>query len=146
MKTMRHRFVLGSLLLVFTTTVPADEPLHSGLKPGQRPGPYAFVLATRPQRGTSFCYICDTADKPAAVVFARALSEPLAKPAAKLGQGAGDGGVPEFRAWLTLLAAGPQPGTEAKLAAWGRQHALRQMPLGVFDDEVGPPSYRLSRQ
>ncbi len=143
---MRSRYLLGSFALMLATTVCADDPPLSGLKPGQRPGPYAFVLATGPQRGTSFCYICDTADKPAAVIFARTLTEPLGQLAARLDQAVADGRVPELRAWLTLLSAGPQPGTEAKLATWGRQHALRQMPLGVFEDEVGPPSYRLSRK
>jgi hypothetical protein len=124
----------------------ADEPLTAGLKPGQRPMPYAFVLATGPQRGQSFCYICDTADKPAAIVFARRLSDPLGKLTAKLDQAVADARVPEFRAWLTLLTAGPQPATESKLAEWGRQHALGHTPLGVFEDETGPPAYRLSRR
>jgi hypothetical protein len=134
-------------LVMIVTIAAADEPAPlSGLKPGQRPMPYAFVLATGPQRGQSFCYICDTADKPAAVVFARRLTDPLGKLAAKLDQAAADAKVPDFRAWLTLLAAGPQPAAEAQLVAWGRQHALRHVPLGVFEDEVGPPAYRLSRQ
>ena len=29
--------------------------------------------------------------------------------------------------------------------AWGRKHGLRQVPLGVFEDRVGPPAYRLHR-
>jgi hypothetical protein len=127
-------------------TTGAEEPLVSGPKVGQRPMPYAFVLATGPNRGTSFCYICDTADKPAAIVFARSLSDPLGKLAAKLDQAAADAVVPGFRGWLTLLANGPQPDAEDRLAAWGRKHAVRQMPLGVFEDEVGPPAYRLSKQ
>jgi hypothetical protein len=118
----------------------------SGLKPGDRPMPYAFVLATGPQRGQTFCYICDTADKPAVIVFARALSEPLGKLAAKLDQAVADAAAPELRSWLTLLTAGAQPGTETRLVEWGRQHALRHVPLGVFEDEVGPPAYRLNRQ
>jgi hypothetical protein len=133
-------------VVVFTTSAVADEPLASGPKPGHRPMPYAFVLATGPNRGTSSCYICDTADKPAAVIFARSLSDPLGKLAAKLDQAAADAIVPELQTWLTLLAAGPQPDTEDRLIAWGRKHAVRQMPLGVFEDEVGPPAYRLSKQ
>ncbi len=124
----------------------AQEPVASGPKPGQRPMPYAFVLATGPDRGTAHCYVCDTADKPAAVVFARSLSDPLGKLAARLDQAAADAVVPEFRGWLTLLTAGPQPDAEDRLAAWGRKHALRRLPLGVFEDEVGPPAYRLGKQ
>jgi hypothetical protein len=132
---------------LFAAAAVADEPaLSSGPKAGQRPMPYAFVLATGPNRGTSSCYVCDTADKPAAVVFARSLTDPLGKLVTKLDQAAADAVVPDLRGWLTLLTAGPQPDAEDRLAAWGRKHAVRQMPLGVFEDEVGPPAYRLSRQ
>src|SRR5947209_2947153 len=139
---MNYRLPAVAACLLSALAV-ADEPVSSGPKLGQRPMPYAFVLATGPNRGTAFCYICDTADKPAAIVFARSLSDPLGKLAAKLDQAAADAAVPDFRAWLTLLAAGPQPDTEDRLAAWGRKHAVRQVPLGVFEDEVGPPAYRL---
>lgn len=139
------RPVLTSALLLTTAAI-AEEPFASGPKLGQRPMPYAFVLATGPNRGTSSCYVCDTADKPAAVVFARSLSDPLGRLAAKLDQAAADGAVPDLRTWLTLLTAGPQPDAEDRLTAWGRKHAVRQMPLGVFEDEVGPPAYRLSKQ
>ncbi len=135
---------LAALLLAAAAA--ADEPAASGPAVGQRPMPYAFVLATGPDRGTAHCYVCDTADKPAAAVFARSLSDPLGKLVAKLDQAAADGVVPEFRGWLTLLTAGPQPDAEDRLAAWGRKHAVRQLPLGVFESEVGPPAYRLSKQ
>jgi len=123
----------------------ADEPFASGLKAGQRPMPYSFILATGPNRGTAFCYICDTADKPAAIVFTRTLSEPLGKLAAQLDQVVADAKVPDFRAWLTLLDDGKSPGTEKTLVSWGQKHALRNLPLGVFEDPVGPPAYRLHK-
>src|SRR4051812_15423244 len=131
--------------LFLTTATPADEPFASGPKPGQRPMPYAFVLATGPNRGTAFCYICDTADKPAAIVFARTLSEPLGKLAAQLDQAVADAKVPDFRAWLTLLDDGKSANTEKTLVTWGQKHALRNLPLGVFEDPVGPPAYRLHK-
>jgi hypothetical protein len=124
----------------------ADEnPCVSGPKPGQRPGPYSFHIATGPERGTATCYVCETADKPAAVVFARTLSEPLGKLTAKLDQAVADKAVPELRGWVTLLTDAKQADAEAKLVEWGRKHAVRAMPLGAFEDPVGPPSYRLAR-
>jgi hypothetical protein len=143
---MTRRLAAVTLTLLAAAAAVAEEPLASGPTIGQRPMPYAFVLATGPNRGTSFCYICDAADKPAAVVFARSLSDPLGKLAAKLDQAAADAVVPGFRGWLTLLTTGPQPDAEDRLAAWGRKHAVRQLPLGVFEDEVGPPAYRLNKQ
>ena len=48
---------------VLAMAVVAEEPAPlSGPKLGQRPMPYAFVLATGPNRGTTHCYVCDTAD------------------------------------------------------------------------------------
>src|SRR5262245_56944171 len=133
--------------LFLGATALAEEPaFKSGLAVGQKPGPYAFVLATGPQRGQAFCYICDTADKPATIIFARSLTEPLGKLAAKLDQSAADGVVPELRTWLTLLDDGKQPDLDRRLVAWGLQHAIKTMPLGIFEDEVGPPSYRLNRE
>jgi hypothetical protein len=130
---------------VLASVAVADEPFASGLKAGQRPMPYSFILATGPNRGTAFCYICDTADKPAAIVFARSLSEPLGKLAAQLDQAVADAKVPEFRAWLTLLDDGKSPAAEKALVAWGQKHALRSLPLGIFEDPVGPPAYRLHK-
>jgi hypothetical protein len=130
---------------LLTTAALADEPFASGLKVGQRPMPYAFVLATGPNRGTAYCYVCETADKPAAVVFARSLTDPLGRLAARLDQAVADAVAPDFRAWLTLLDDGRAPGAEARLVAWGQRHALRHVPLGVFEDPVGPPAYRLHK-
>jgi hypothetical protein len=130
---------------VFASFAVAEEPFASGLKVGQRPMPYSFILATGPNRGTAFCYICDTADKPAAIVFARSLSEPLGKLAAQLDQTVADAKLPDFRAWLTLLDDGKSSTAEKSLVAWGQKHALRHLPLGLLEDPVGPPAYRLHK-
>src|SRR5205823_13921052 len=53
----------------------SEEQCTSGLKAGQRLGPYAALISTGPQRGQSFCYVCETGDKPAIVVFAHALTD-----------------------------------------------------------------------
>src|SRR5207245_2080715 len=141
---MITRLSLVALGLLATVAV-ADEPFASGLKVGQRPMPYAFILATGPNRGTAFCYICDTADKPAAIVFARLLSEPLGKLAAQLDQAVADAKPADFRAWLTLLDDGKSSTAEKSLVGWGQKHALRNLPLGIFEDPVGPPAYRLHK-
>jgi hypothetical protein len=142
---MIHR-IAAALLFVAAIPLAAEEPkFKSGLNVGQRPGPYAFLLSTGPQRGQSFCYICDTADKPAAIIFAKSLTEPLGKLAAKIDQAVADGVVPQMRTWLTLLDDGKQADLDRRLVEWGRLHALKVMPLGIFEDETGPPAYRLNR-
>lgn len=117
------------------------DPIDSGPKPGNKPGPYSFLVVTGPQRGQPTCYVCDAADKPIAVVFARTLGEPLGRLAGKLDALLGE--RPESRAWLTLLGRETDDGP--KLVEWGRTHAIRSLPLGVFESADGPPAYRLHR-
>jgi len=129
--------VLASALL-------AADPCVSGVQPGLRPGPYAFVLSTGTNRGQSQCFICETADKPAVVVFARTLSEPLGKLASKIDKATGDHKAADLRAWVTILAE-DQAKLDPDLVRWTQKHALKTMPAGVFEDVVGPPSYKLAK-
>src|SRR5262245_28209466 len=135
-----------ALLIVSSPLFASDPPLKSGPQVGQRPGPYAFVMATGPQRGQSFCDICDTANQPAAILFVRSLNEPLGKLAAKFDHAAADGAIPNMKTWLTLLDDGKQADLDRRLVEWGRHHAIKTMPLGIFEDEHGPPSYKLHRE
>jgi len=123
----------------------AEDACVSGLKVGQKPGPYSFVVATGPERGQSTCYVCETADRPAVVVFARNPSEPLGKLAAGLDKAVGDNKKAELRGWVTFLS-NDQPTLDPQVVDWAKKHAIRRMPLGVFESEDGPPSYRLSRE
>ena len=116
----------------------------SGLQRGQRPGPYTFVLSTGPQRGKLHCYICETEDRPGVIVFARTLSDPLGKLVAELDKAVRQHEKLELRAWVTFLSD-DQPALDAKIVTWGQKFAIRSVPLGVFEDAAGPPSYRLVR-
>lgn len=120
------------------------DPCRSGLEPGQRPGPYSSVISTGPERGQSHCYICATAERPAVIVFARTLSAPLAQLAVQLDRAVRENEKFELRSWITFLNS-DQLGLDPKLVAWSRENSLRSLPLGVFEDPDGPPSYRLSR-
>lgn len=122
----------------------AAEPCVSGPRVGQRPGPYSFVLSTGPERGKSHCYICETADRPMAILFVRELNEPLAKLASRLDKALSDHKSAEFRSWVTLLAD-DQSKIDGEIVGWARKHRLKNLPVGVFEDSEGPPSYRLHR-
>jgi hypothetical protein len=137
--------VLTSCFLVsFVDNTRAADPCRSGLEAGRRPGPYSAVVATGPQRGQSFCYICETGDKPAMVVFARRLSDPLGKLVKGLDKALSDHKNADLRGWVTFLAEDPA-GFDAPVVKWGKKHAISTVPLAVFSDAVGPPSYRLAR-
>jgi hypothetical protein len=138
------RLSLFVFFVSFVVSASAEEPCVSGLQPGQRPGPYSALVAVGPQRGTSHCFICETADRPAVVVFARSLNEPLGKLAKQLDRAVLDHKAAELRAWVTFLSD-DQPALDPQVVQWSQKYALRQLPLGVFEDAGGPPSYRLAR-
>jgi hypothetical protein len=132
------------LLLVGVEVIVAAEPCVSGLKPGQKPGPYSAVICTGPKRGQSHCYICETAERPAIVVFARSLSEPLAKLVSKMDKALIDHKNVDLRGWMTILND-DQSSLDVQVVKWAAKHSIRNVPIGVFEDIIGPPSYRLGR-
>jgi len=121
----------------------ADSP-QSGLRPGQRPGPYSAVISTGPERGQSFCYICETADKPAVVIFARTVNDTLAKLVQSLDKAVDENKKAGLRVWVTFLNP-DQLSLDPKIVEWAQKHGIRNVPIGVLEDADGPPSYRLSR-
>jgi hypothetical protein len=139
-----RRFLCGSVLLAALTAAAAQTPLRSGLPVGQRPGPYAALVCTGPQRGQLHCFICETEDRPAVIVFARSLSDPLGKLAHRIDRALAEHKASDLRAWVTFLAE-DHTGMDPKVVGWAKQHAVGTVPLGVFEDVGGPPSYRLAR-
>ena len=123
----------------------SEEPCTSGLKAGQRWGPYAALISTGPQRGQSYCYICETGDHPAVVVFARSLSDPLGKLLHQFDKAVTEHKAAQLRAWATFLSD-RQLELDPKVVKWSERFAIRSVPLGIFEDPLGPPSYRLSQE
>jgi len=142
---MRRLPVLFVCFVCFVVTIrAADEPCVSGTAVGGKPGPYTFLVATGPQRGQLTCYICETGERPAVIVFARSMSDPLAKLVKGLDKGVTDHKAKELRAWVTFLSD-DQTSLDPKLVKWADKHALRRAPLGVFEDVGGPPTYKLAK-
>jgi hypothetical protein len=138
-----HCAVGTAAFLFFVNTLYAADPCKSGLEPGQRPGPYSFVLATGKERGKSFCYICDTADRPAVIVFARSPNDALGKLVSGIDKAVTEHKAAELRSWVTFLSE-PSKELEDRLVKWGRTHGVRNIDIGVFEDADGPPSYKLA--
>jgi hypothetical protein len=136
-----------SVAVCSVALVSADLPsasLVSGLQPGQRTGPYASVISTGPERGKSHCYICATGEKPAVIVFARSLSKDLGPLAMRIEKALADHKAADLRGWITFLKTN-QLEFDPQVVRWGQEHALGHLPLGIFEDEGGPPAYRLNR-
>jgi hypothetical protein len=139
-----NRALTFVLFVSFVVPVRAGDPCVSGVAVGGKPGPYTFHVATGPQRGELTCYVCATEDRPAVVVFARSMSDPLAKLVTGLDKALADHKAQELRAWVTFLSD-DQTGLDPKLVAWAKKHAIRDVPLGVFEDTGGPPTYKLAK-
>ena len=122
----------------------AGDPCVSGVPVGKRPGPYSFLVATGTQRGQQTCYICEQHEggKPAAVVFARTLSDPLGKLLAGLESAGAAKKDTGYKVWMTQLAATADLDT---LAKWAQQQGLKTVPVGAFEDSDGPPAYKLAK-
>jgi hypothetical protein len=106
-----------------------------------RVGPYAALIATGPHRGQSHCYVCETGDRPAVIIFARNLNDPLGRLVCQLDQALGAN--PDLRAWVTFLNNN-QTRFDSDVVSWALRHAIRSVPLGIFEDAGGPPSYRIA--
>jgi hypothetical protein len=116
----------------------------SGVPVGKRPGPYSFLVATGAQRGQQTCYVCEQheGNKPAAVVFARELSEPLGKLLAKLEAAGADAKDSGYKVWMTQLA---EKADLDALAKWAQKQGLKTAPVGAYEDADGPPAYKLAK-
>jgi hypothetical protein len=143
--SLKSKFLSVTTALVWVGALVAVDPCVSGLQPGQKPGPYSFLIETGANRGQSCCFICETADKPAVVVFARTPSAGLTKLAQGLDKALTTHKAVDLKAWMTFLhddetVMGPQ------VVAFARKSGLRDMPVGVFEDVNGPPAYKLNRE
>jgi hypothetical protein len=134
---------LVAVCLVTATTF-AGDPCVSGLSAGQKPGPYAAIVAVGAERGQSHCFICDTADRPAVIVFARHLDDPLAKLVAGIDKALADNKKAELRGWVTFLND-DQVTFDPLVVDWAKKHAICNVPMAVFEDIAGPPTYKLNR-
>jgi hypothetical protein len=141
---MSWRLMPPLVLLLVCGLASADEPCKSGLQPAQRPGPYSSLVAVGPQRGQQHCFVCEAADKPLVIVFARSLSDPLGKLVHGIDKAVADQKKADLRGWVTFLAE-DQTVLDPKVVQWSQKHALKNVPLGIFEDTVGPPTYLLAR-
>jgi len=122
----------------------ADEPCKSGLRENQRPGPYTSLVSVGPERGQQHCFICESGNRPLVIIFARQLSDPLGKLVGKLDKALVDYKAADLRAWVTFLSD-DQVSLDPKVVEWGKKFATGNVPLGIFEDLVGPPTYLLAR-
>ena len=141
----RCRIAICLFVFVFVASVAlADPPIRSGVKVGKRPGPYTSLVSVGPERGTSHCYICEAENKPVVIVFARSLSEPLGKLLQEIDSAVLKNKDAELQSWTTFLHE-DQTVFDSQVVAFAKKHGIRQVPLGIYTDAVGPPTYLISK-
>ena len=134
---------LAALLISFP--IASADPCKSGPQPNQRPGPYSALVCVGKERGTQHCYICESADKPIVVIFARSLTEPLGKLVKQVDTAVKDNKASDMRGWITFLAD-DQTKMDPQIVKWAKEHAISNVPCAVFEDTVGPPTYLLHKE
>ena len=139
---MNTRALCLTVLLCLPAFSPAKDPCVSGPQNGQKPGPYSFLVASGPQRGQPTCYVCETAEKPGVIVFARSATPALGKLLVQLDQAVAGRPKGDLTAWMTML--GEKTISIDELGKWAREQSLKEVPTGIFDAAVGPPSYKLA--
>lgn len=127
------------LILITLSCLPMAD-LVSGPQPGKKFGPYTFLVATGPNRGTSHCYVCETGDNPAVIILARATSESLGELAKLVDKELQK--QPKLKGWITFVGMS-QPAKEPELLQWSKTLGLRSLPVGIFEAAAGPPGYKL---
>src|SRR5438132_13159386 len=114
----------GALFALFTiTTFAAADPCKSGPQPNQRPGPYSSLVCVGKERGTQHCYICESADKPVVIIFARSQSDVLGKLVKQIDNAVKEHKAAELRAWVTFLGE-DQTKLDPQIVKWAQQHAI----------------------
>jgi hypothetical protein len=139
---MNRIVAIVALLVCFS--IAAADPCKSGPQPNQRPGPYSSLVCVGKERGTQHCYVCESADKPVIIVFARTLNEPLGKLGKQLDGAVKEHKAAELRSWITFLGD-DQTKMDPQVVKWSQQHAV-SIPCSVFEDTVGPPTYLLAKE
>lgn len=132
---------MHAVLLLTLLGSPAD--IVSGPQPGKKFGPYTFLIATGPNRGTSHCYVCETGDEPAVIILARSTSEPLGQLVKQVDQLVTKHQAQRLRGWVTFVGM-KQPEKEPEIVSWNRKQGLKSMPLGIYESAAGPPGYKLN--
>lgn len=129
-------------LVLFLILLFPHADLVSGPQPGKKFGPYTFLIATGPNRGTSHCYVCETGDEPAVIVLARTTSAPLGELVKQLDRLLTKHQSQKLHSWVTLVGM-KQPVKEPEIVNWSKSLGLRSIPLGIYELPEGPPGYRL---
>ena len=147
-----HRIPLiiafSALALPLAGTVSADDtkaktPLKSGLQVGEIIGTFDVEDVTGPARGREICYACRYGSRPVVNIFVREITDEVATLITKLDKQIEKNQEKQLKAFVVLLSEDPKADEELLIRVT-RKHRIRNVPLTLFDGEIGPPKCRIS--
>lgn len=123
----------------------AEKPLKSGLQVGEIIGTFDVEDVTGPARGREICYACRYGSRPVVNVFVREITDEVAMLITKLDKEIEKNEEKQLKAFVVLLSEDPKA-DEVTLIKVTRKHRIRNVPLTIFDGEIGPPKCRISEK
>ena len=127
-------------LMLFVAQAP---PVSSGPTLGEKPAPYSFVVSSGVRRGQLHCFVCEAADKPFIIFFARQPNDAAGALASRCEAIIREVPTKDARGWVTFLQP-DQSSFDKRALLFARNHKLGTMATGVFEDIVGPPDYKIA--
>jgi len=139
---------LSALALPLAGIVSADDtkakkPLKSGLQVGEIIGTFDVEDVTGPARGREICYACRYGSRPVVNIFVREITNEVATLITKLDKQVENNQEKQLKAFVVLLSEDPKADEELLIKVT-RKHRIRNVPLTLFDGEIGPPKCRIS--
>ena len=133
----------------FSPSLPASpSPLPIRASPARSPtsGPARIPPSSASARSAarSIATSANPPIEPIVIVFARTLSDPLGKLVKQLDGAVKEHKAAELRAWVTFLAD-DQTKLDPLVVQVGPEARHQQLPCGVFEDTVGPPTYLMAK-
>jgi hypothetical protein len=131
------RFIpLIAVLAVTRVAIAFAEEIPSGLAVGEHPQPLQVRDCTGPAAGKTLCYTCRYAERPTVAVFARELSEPVARLVKQLDDQVAAQRDVRLAAYVVYIAK-DDVDAEAQLKQLAKDQNLRHVPLTILRDQQG---------
>ena len=140
---MKKQLALTAVLALGTAVGLAAGPAD-GLSVGSDVPAFTVTDVTGPHAGDSLCYRCQFQDRPVVSVFTREVNEELAALVKQIDGVVGRNQNEKMAAFVVVLSDDPNSKT-GQLKSLASKHGLKNTPLTIYDDAMGPPSYKISK-
>lgn len=136
--------LFGLAAAVAAPAVASD--IKSGLQVGDGPGAFNVTDITGPNAGEKLCYRCQYGARPVVSIFVRKMDENVAKLVKEVDAVvAKNSDDKKMAAFVTVLTDDPDA-QEASLKKVAEEKKIQYTPLTVFENAVGPKSYKLNEK